>query len=618
MIARRRTPIGDRAGHPRAYQLDGAGHEHGREQQRDRARVQALLQPGAEQHAGDGRHADEQGVEHAHVAVQPLHGGGEAGDEHDRRERGGGRGALVVAEPQHQQRHDHAAAADAEQAAEKPASVPIAISVSVAAAAERSAATCTSGRAGHHERHTRPRVPSCNARGGARADPLRSRPLSRAARHRRHARADRPPRGRRARARGHAHAADRDRPALPRGRLRERPPRQPPRARSSRSGRSRMSATTAASCCARGRPAQRSTPSSPTGRARVREFAARAYTGRASSACACAARTRTRSPRSTGAAPPTRRRRRQAVREIARRARAGGLRGPLGAQGARGAPAGRFRQGPRHRRAAARCGGRPRRCTSATTPPTSTRFRGLRSLVESGALAERGVRGGQLRRSASRAGAGGRPDGRRPRRRAGAARGAAVAPCGSSTSSGPPYCSAPARRRRWPRSPCSRPARRSEHPARGGRGRLVADRHGGRPAAGQARRRRIRRSRACCRARGPAPRCPSTTRARSCSTACGRCCCSRCCPAGSRSSRRRSPASPPASRSSGRSPGGARTRRWRRSRSATEPASTCAAPRRCGRWRWCARPASRPPARSARTAPSPEMRPAGRAVQSTC
>ena len=51
--------------------------------------------------------------------------------------------------------------------------------------------------------------------------------------------------------------------------------------------------------------------------------------------------------------------------------------------------------------------------------------------------------------------------------------------------------------------------------------------------------------------------------------------CSRCSPAGSPSSRRRSPASPPASRSSGRSPGAARTRRWRRSRSATARASTC-------------------------------------------
>ena len=80
-----------------------------------------------------------------------------------------------------------------------------------------------------------------------------------------------------------------------------------------------------------------------------------------------------------------------------------------------------------------------------------------------------------------------------------------------------------------------------------------------RAAAGAAGRRRVRRSRGCSRPRRRAPRCPSSTRARSSSTGCGRCSCSRCSPAGSRSSRRRSRASRRASRSSGRSRGGART-----------------------------------------------------------
>ena len=77
-------------------------------------------------------------------------------------------------------------------------------------------------------------------------------------------------------------------------------------------------------------------------------------------------------------------------------------------------------------------------------------FRGLRTMVGGGARVC-AVRGGQLRRSASRPRTRGRPDGGRSGRRAGTARGAAVAPCGSLTSSGRQCCSAPGPRRRWRR-----------------------------------------------------------------------------------------------------------------------------------------------------------------------
>ena len=81
-----------------------------------------------------------------------------------------------------------------------------------------------------------------------------------------------------------------------------------------------------------------------------------------------------------------------------RAARAGGgLRGPLGAQGARGAPAGRARQGPRHRRRC--CAERRSRAALYVGDDTTDldAFRGLRALVESGDADERAVRGRQLR-----------------------------------------------------------------------------------------------------------------------------------------------------------------------------------------------------------------------------
>src|SRR5258708_3944471 len=60
-----------------------------------------------------------------------------------------------------------------------PAAVPIAISLSGRLSDLSdgvSAATLTRERVGHHARHTRPRVPRCHARGGARAAPHRPNP----------------------------------------------------------------------------------------------------------------------------------------------------------------------------------------------------------------------------------------------------------------------------------------------------------------------------------------------------------------------------------------------------------------------------------------------------------
>ena len=64
----------------------------------------------------------------------------------------------------------------------------------------------------------------------------------------------------------------------------------------------------------------------------------------------------------------------------------------------------------------------------------------------------------------------------------------------------------------------------SDQHARARRGRLVAARERRRPAARPARRDQPADRPAARDARGRAPRCPSSTRARSCSTGCGRCC----------------------------------------------------------------------------------------------
>ena len=140
--------------------------------------------------------------------------------------------------------------------------------------------------------------------------------LRRAARHRRHARADRAPRRRRARAAGHAHAADRDREALRPRRLRQRPARQL-RAPDRRDRHDRLRRQPRRRTAAPGATRPQIDPRARrAGRARARS-SPRASTAPSCSASACATRTRTRSPPSTGAARPTRSAPTQAVREIA-------------------------------------------------------------------------------------------------------------------------------------------------------------------------------------------------------------------------------------------------------------------------------------------------------------
>ena len=137
--------------------------------------------------------------------------------------------------------------------------------------------------------------------------------------------------------------------------------------------------------------------------------------------------------------------------------------------------------------AARRCRSTPR-CTSATTPPTSTPSAALRALAQSGRARERRVRGRALRRSAARAGARGRPDGRRHGRRAGAARGAAVGALHRALRR-LPQDDRPAQRRRGHRAGGRHRARgrRGTPTARiaADRGRLVGDRGAHRPAPGR-------------------------------------------------------------------------------------------------------------------------------------
>ena len=172
-----------------------------------------------------------------------------------------------------------------------------------------------------------------------------------------------------------------------RRRLRQRPPRAPPRARSSRSARSPTSATTAASCCARARPRPRSTPSSPPGRARVRAFAARVYTAelqrlrvRREDKDAIAAFHWRGAPDEDAAAAARARDRRA-------RAEAEGFAVHWGRKVLEVRPPVDARQGPRHRRAAAR----HRRSHAALYVGDDTTdldaFRGLRALVAGGRAA---------------------------------------------------------------------------------------------------------------------------------------------------------------------------------------------------------------------------------------
>ena len=167
------------------------------------------------------RDPDEQPVHHLDVAVEGLDRRREGGDRDDRRQRGARRRSLFVGQPQHQQRHHHGAPADPEQSAEKAGQRADHGQLQSASRRFRSA-RCTSGPAGHHARHTRPRDPGRHARGGSRASALGPSALGDPDGHRRHARADRPPRRRRPRAPGDTHAADRDRAPLPDRRVRQR------------------------------------------------------------------------------------------------------------------------------------------------------------------------------------------------------------------------------------------------------------------------------------------------------------------------------------------------------------------------------------------------------------
>ena len=59
-----------------------------------------------------------QALHEVDVPVGRLGDRGQAGDDHDGRQRGAGGLALLVTEPEHEQRHHHGPAADAEQSAE--------------------------------------------------------------------------------------------------------------------------------------------------------------------------------------------------------------------------------------------------------------------------------------------------------------------------------------------------------------------------------------------------------------------------------------------------------------------------------------------------------------------
>ena len=282
--------------------------------------------------------------------------------------------ALVVAEPEHEQRHDHPAAADAEQPAEEPGGGAD-DGERQRPCARRPAAR---RRACYDARYACPRR---DARRGARAAPRRSRPAAPSC-------STSTARSRRSSATPtDAHVPEATRTLLieiakryglvgcvsgpPRGH------RAPDRRRSARSP---TSATTAASCCARGATSPSSTPRSPPGRG------ASAPSRRAPGATSCS-RLRVRGEDKDAIAAfhwrgaPDEDAAERAVREIAERAEADGLRHPLGPQGARGPPAGAPRQGPRRRAPAARTPASTRRCTSGDDTDRPRRLRGLRALV---------------------------------------------------------------------------------------------------------------------------------------------------------------------------------------------------------------------------------------------
>src|SRR3954451_8184156 len=100
--------------------MDRDRDEQRGEQQRDDPLGQALLEGGAHHDTPDGGQPDEQSVVDVDVAVEALEGGRRRGDDRDRGERGARRLALLVGEPQDQQRDDHDAPADPEQPGEEP------------------------------------------------------------------------------------------------------------------------------------------------------------------------------------------------------------------------------------------------------------------------------------------------------------------------------------------------------------------------------------------------------------------------------------------------------------------------------------------------------------------
>ena len=198
---------------------------------------------------------------------------------------------------------------------------------------------------------------------------------------------------RRARARGHARAADRDRQALRARRVRERPPRLRSRDGSSRSGSITYVGNHGAEVLRAGATEPEVDPEVATW------TAASAGVHRRAERRESLHRLRVRvEDKDVITALPLARRarrgRRRGRRRASRRARrGGGLRHALGPQGARGAPAGAHRQGPR---ASWRCCATPTsttRSTSATTHTDLDAFRGAApSCVDEAGCDDRGLR----------------------------------------------------------------------------------------------------------------------------------------------------------------------------------------------------------------------------------
>ena len=159
-----------------------------------------------------------------------------------------------------------------------------------------------------HARNTSERAGAAPDRGAPRSAACRSGARGCAARHRRHARADRPPRLRRERSRADALAADRALEALRPRRVRQRPPRGR-RAPDRRDRLDRLRRQPRLRAAAARRDASRCSTRRSRALGRPLAAFADAVDTRELQRCASAARTRARSSRSTGAAPPTRTRR---------------------------------------------------------------------------------------------------------------------------------------------------------------------------------------------------------------------------------------------------------------------------------------------------------------------